>query len=174
MEEKNCKIYKIVDNTNGDIYIGSTTLTLKERLSKHKCSCNYVNKCTSYQIINNGNYLIELIEDIGVVTKQERYDKERYYIENNECINKFIPGRSKKEHREANIEKLKEYARKYREVNKEIINEKIRKHYLKNKERILKKKKEKFTCECGGKYLRSNKCVHEKTKKHIDYLNTIN
>jgi predicted GIY-YIG superfamily endonuclease len=30
------KIYKIVDNTNGDIYIGSSTIRLSARLQNHK------------------------------------------------------------------------------------------------------------------------------------------
>jgi len=153
--EKTCKIYKIIDNTNGNCYIGSTTQTLKQRLSNHKSKCNYVEKCTSYKIINNGNYDIELIEDIGNVTKQERYAKERYYIENTECINKYIPSRSRKEYTEANKEKIKEYDKKYREDNKEKIKE---------------WRYEKFTCECGKQYTRKDKLRHERSQKHKNYL----
>jgi len=164
--DKTCKIYKIVDNTNGDCYIGSTTQKLNYRLSNHKTRCNNVYKCTSYKIINNGDYKIELIEDIGIVSKGDRLQKERYYIENNKCINKVIPGRTRQEtckaYNEKNKEKLKDYHKAYREKSK--------KYYEKHKE----KGKEKFTCECGGKYTRINKLTHEKTKKHIDYLNTIN
>jgi len=133
--EKTCKIYKIIDNTNGDCYIGSTTQALKERLSKHKCACNYVKKCTSYKIINNGNYKIELIEDLGNVSKEERYTKERYYIENINCINKSIPGRT-----------MKESLKAYRE--------------------------KKLTCDCGSIFRNGDKVRHERSKKHIDYLNT--
>lgn len=162
--EKTCKIYKIVDNTNGDIYIGSTTQKLNERLSTHKCKCNYVHKCTSYKIINNGDYKIELIEDIGDVSKEERNTKERYYIENNDCINKNKPGRTRKEW----VEENKEYFKEYCEKNKE----QIKAYYENNKEQINEKKKEKFTCDCGNTLTYGNKLRHMKSKKHIDYLNT--
>ena len=55
----NGKIYKIVDNTNNNIYIGSTCeSTLTKRLSKHKSDYKrYVDKSikytTSFEIIKN-------------------------------------------------------------------------------------------------------------------------
>ncbi len=56
------KIYQIVDNTNGDVYIGSTTKSLKQRLAGHvnkykgylKGIGNYT---TSFKIIANNNYV---------------------------------------------------------------------------------------------------------------------
>ena len=158
--EKNCKIYKIIDNTNGNCYIGSTTQSLNKRLSEHKTKCNYVKKCTSYQIINNGYYHIELIEDIGIVDRQERDAKERYYIENTECVNKYIPGRSQKE-----------YDRN--RPNKKERLEKNKEHYNANKQTILEKQKEKFTCECGIQYARTHKARHCRSQKHQKYLESI-
>ena len=58
------KIYKIVDNTNGNIYIGSTSQpTLAHRLSKHvSCYKLYLEQkktyTTSYQILANNDYNI--------------------------------------------------------------------------------------------------------------------
>ena len=83
------KIYKLIDNTNGDIYIGMTT-NLRRRLSQHK---NKYNDCLSRKIIANGDYRIELIEETDDKTR------ERYWIENTECINIQIPGRTLKERR---------------------------------------------------------------------------
>ena len=83
------KIYKLIDNTNGDIYIGMTT-NLRRRLSQHK---NKDNDCLSRKIIANGDYRIELIEETDDKTR------ERYWIENTECINIQIPGRTLKERR---------------------------------------------------------------------------
>mgnify|MGYP003655890956 CR=1 FL=1 len=49
------KIYKIIDNTNGDIYIGSTIQSLANRKSQHKVdTAKGTNKCVSKSIINNG------------------------------------------------------------------------------------------------------------------------
>ena len=91
------KIYRIVDNTNGNIYIGKTKQKyLCQRLTSHryKGSC-----CSSSQIIKNGDYKIELIEE----TEDET--RERYWVENTECINKQIPGRTRKEWFEYNRDK---------------------------------------------------------------------
>ena len=115
------KIYKIVDNTNGNIYIGITTETLKKRLGRHKCTTD----CKSREIIKNGNYKIELIE------QTDDKSRERYWIETTECINKKIPGRTYKEYYEENKEKKAEY----REKNKEKIAEQKKEYNEKNKEK---------------------------------------
>ena len=116
------KIYKIVDNTNDNIYIGSTCKTLQRRLSYHKSNykrflkglCNNVR---SFGILKNNNYKIELLENCNIKTKDELTARERFFIENNECVNRCIPGRTDKEYkkqyynlnREKVIEKVKDY-----------------------------------------------------------------
>jgi predicted GIY-YIG superfamily endonuclease len=94
MKYEKGKIYKLVDNTNGNIYIGSTIQSLSKRKSQHK---EIKNKCKSKLIINNGDYDIILIENYPCSSKEELFARERYFIENIECINKMIPGRTKKE-----------------------------------------------------------------------------
>ena len=91
------KIYKIVDDTNNNIYIGSTCQSLKTRLTHHKSNYKaylkglYCNT-TSFDIIKNNDYKIELLENCNITTKQELIARERYYIENNNSLNKVIPG----------------------------------------------------------------------------------
>ena len=146
------KIYKLVDNTNGNIYIGSTCQnTLAKRLSDHvsnyKCYLNgkqhYI---TSYRILENGNYDIVLLESCPCETKDELYARERHYIESLKCVNKCIVGRTTEENKdymknyiethkdvkrqydkiyiEANKERINERCKQYREINKDKINEK--------------------------------------------------
>ena len=105
----NGKIYKIVDNTNGNVYIGKTKQSLKERLRKHK----YFKDCSSREILKNEDYKIELIEE----TDDESI--ERYWIENSECINQRIPGRTMKEYQKDNRKKILQYQSEYRENNKD-------------------------------------------------------
>lgn len=45
-----------------------------------------------------------------------------------------------------------------------------KKHYEKNKDKYC----EKVNCECGGKYMKINKSHHFKTKKHQNYLSSLN
>lgn len=134
------KIYKIVDNTNGNIYIGITKKKyLCKRISGHRTDYKRGKLCSSREIIKNGDYRVELIEE----TEDET--RERYWIENTDCINKQIPNRTRKE-----------YSKEYYENNKDIIIEKkkeySKEHYQNNKEYILKLNKEhkKYVDSIGG------------------------
>ena len=122
------KIYKIEDNSNGNIYIGSTCKTLEERLYHHKSNYKAYLKGlhgnnTSFDIIKNNNFTIKLLEACEIKTKQELHERERFYIENNECLNKRIPGRTLKEthkaYRDNNKDKINEYQAAYRDNNKD-------------------------------------------------------
>ena len=106
------KIYRIIDNTNDNVYIGKTKQKyLSSRLSQHKYdyNINNNNSCLSREIIKNDDYKIELIEE----TDDE--SRERYWIENTLCINKQKPGRTHKEWLNDNKEKIKNSKRDYYE-----------------------------------------------------------
>ena len=181
----NSKIYKIVDNTNDNLYIGSTCQSLKRRLSKHKCDYKRFLKglctnVTSFDIIKNNDCKIELLENCEVKTKSELLAREKHFIENNECINKVIPGRTKeeyyiankekiKEYRDTNEEKRNEYQKAYDDANKEKRNEYQKEYYIANKEKL----NQKFDCQCGGQYNYSHKSQHIKTAKHQNFLNNL-
>jgi hypothetical protein len=144
-------IYKIIDNTNGNIYIGSTTKTLNRRLSSHKSEYNrYLNGkskyTTSFEIIKNNDYRIELIKFVIYKDKIELLQRERYYIEKNTCINKKIPLRTDKEYRIDNKERKKESNKQHRKI--------------------------KYTCECGSSISQSAKQRHFRTLKHINFINS--
>tara|TARA_Y100000592_G_scaffold23608_1_gene36681 strand:- start:850 stop:1320 length:471 start_codon:yes stop_codon:yes gene_type:complete len=119
------KIYKIVDNTNDNIYIGITTQTLKKRLGQHKSSTC----CVSRDIIKNNDYRIELIEETDDKTR------ERYWILNTNCINITTPGRTKEEWYKENKEKITEKNKKYREKNKEKKTQYDKKYRENNKDK---------------------------------------
>jgi len=133
----NGKIYKIVCNITDDVYIGSTIQTLKRRLKKHMAM-----DCISKEIIKNGNYKIELIEDYPCNNKRELELREQYYIDNNKCINikNAYTDRKEynKEYRIKNKNKIKEYDKEYNIKNKD----KKKEYYIKNKNNIKEYKKE--------------------------------
>lgn len=151
--EPSYKIYKIVDNTNNNIYIGSTSSKyLSVRLAMHrihyrqylKNSHNYI---TSYEIIKNGNYKIELIEIVP--DKANLKIRERYHIEHTpNCINKNIPSRTNREFLRTQYSNpdsnYKKYKDNYYLINKDKINNKQRQIRINNKFNSLIKKLETF------------------------------
>ena len=175
----NGKIYKIVCNITGKIYVGSTTKTLEIRLSGHKRHyTSYLNEknnyVTSFEILTNGNYFIELICNAACNSKDELSAIEGEYIRELKCINKNIAGRTDKQYRADNPEKNK----KYREDNVE----KIKQYYIDNFDKIKEqtkiykkdnddKLKQKIKCECGGNHTYANISIHLKSIKHQKYLN---
>ncbi len=146
------KIYKIVDNTTDNIYIGSTCQKyIRKRLSEHVSTYKGYLKgkrryTSSAEIIKNGNYDIILIEDYPCMRKDQLHKRERYHIENNKCVNKVIPGRTHKESnknwRDNNKEYVKESNKNWRDNNKEYDKD--------NKERklMLERKRYKFKRDC--------------------------
>ena len=96
------KIYKIVCNKTGLVYIGSTYKTLEERLKRHEDDMTHFihirnNKpdklkktkvCTSFFIFLNKDYKIELIENYPCNTRLELETKECEYMKlNQESVN---------------------------------------------------------------------------------------
>ena len=84
------KIYKLY---NSDlIYIGSTIKDLQVRLAQHimcwdahKSGLN-PKRLSSYDIIDGGNYAIELLEECDV---ENRFTREQHYIDTIPCVNKY-------------------------------------------------------------------------------------
>jgi hypothetical protein len=120
----NGKIYKIVCNITDDVYIGSTTKTLKYRLERHLDS-----NCISKDIIKNGDYKIELIENYPCNNNNELRKREQYYIDNLKCINIRNAYTDQKEYN-------KEYYKKYIIKNKDNILKQKKEYYIKNKDII--------------------------------------
>lgn len=140
MKYDNGKIYKLIDNTNGNIYIGSTIQPLYKRKSQHKEDRN---TCKSKLIIENGDYDIILIENYPCKSKEELLMRERYYIESIDCINKQLPGRTGAEWYQDNKERILEKAKnkvktdEIKEYQKEYQKEYYQKHKAKIKQRRL-------------------------------------
>jgi len=170
------KIYTIRCKTDTSlIYVGSTIQSLARRWGGHKSkSLRYPNYFL-YQTINSDwhDWYIKLYELFPCNCKEELLKKEGELIRLIGTLNTHITGRSKKEYskewRENNKEKIKNYDKEYREDNKEKIKDYKKEYYEVNKEKI----NEKFNCDCGGCYAFRNKARHLKTKKHINYLSTL-
>lgn len=139
----NSKIYKLVCNNTGLIYYGSTIQPLAQRKSGHKKDhIKFLNnKCsfmTSFKIIEEGNYDIILVEELSCENREQLESRERFYIDNNICVNKNIPGRTSDEKRIAYLLQKREHYIN----NKEQRIERSKKYYEANKEKISLRKKE--------------------------------
>ena len=104
---QNSKIYKLVnDEMPNKIYYGSTIQkNLCDRLSGHKRDSKKKNP-SSKPLFEYGKVKIILVENYPCNTKDELLKRERFYIENNDCINHKIPSRTRKEHYQDNKEEI--------------------------------------------------------------------
>jgi len=114
------KIYKIICRETGKIYVGSTTKPLEIRLFGHKRHyTSYLNDknnyVTSFEILTNGNYFIELICNAACTSKYELNSIEGNYIRNLDCVNRCVPGRTQKQYKDDHADTIKKYEKKYRE-----------------------------------------------------------
>jgi len=185
------KIYTIrCKNDTSLIYVGSTIQPLAKRWGEHKYNSLRNPEYLIYKTINNewDNWYIELYELYPCNSKEELHKREGEITREIGNLNMCIAGRTIKEWCQENKDTIKEKAKERYNNNKETIKEKAKERYNNNKEKILErqkeyrednkekineKKREKIICSCGGKYTNGHKSQHNKTKKHINYLATI-
>ena len=130
---ENSKIYKIIDNTNGNIYIGSTIQKrLSSRLAGHVSTYKKNRPGISKEIIKNGDYKIILIENYPCNSRDELFQREQVFIDMYDCINK---NRAKATHKDL-LEQYKKSHQKHKEKRNQYSRDwKIKNNYNeKNKE----------------------------------------
>lgn len=168
----------VVDYSKGQIYMiesiaynlryyGSTCSPLHKRLYGHKNSYKRFkeDKCrsiTSFDVLDCSDVKIILVEAFPCANKSELTAREAWYIRNNDCVNKYIPGRTNAEWRNDNKEEIKIKGKAYRDSHKEEIKIKDKTYY--------QKRKKKITCECGSAVRKDSIRRHERSKKHIKFL----
>ena len=166
------KVYCIRSYATVGCYVGSTTQPLYKRFHQHKkdytkwCENNNLAYVTSFKVLEHGvdDCYIELIENVNCNSKNElaRREGEIMRITDN-CVNKLIAGRTKKEYAEDNKEKIAEQLKKYRDDNREKIKENVKKYYDDNKEKITEKDK-KYYADNKEKIKEQKKLYYQKKK----------
>ena len=144
-------IYKIFGKTDDDlVYYGSTTQKrVCNRISGHNRSyrrwkLGKYHFTTSFLIIETGDWDYMTVEKVMHDEPFELRNRERYWIENNKCVNKNIPNNTQKES--------------------------IKKYSEQNKEKIAEYNKKKVTCDCGCIVRYDGLARHKKTKNHLDKI----
>tara|TARA_R110001592_G_C12711974_1_gene707941 strand:+ start:62 stop:601 length:540 start_codon:yes stop_codon:yes gene_type:complete len=167
------KIYKITSESIGLVYFGSTArYYLSQRLSDHvnkykgyiKGKTHYV---SSFELLKHEDYKIQLIKNFPCANKRQLTTEEGKYIKNNNCVNKYIPGRTRKEYKIQNKEKIKERMKEYCDQNKE----KIKEYRDQNKEKKKEQQSKLYNCACGSIVRWGDKARHFKSIKHCEFVN---
>lgn len=166
IDYSNTIIYKLCckDTNITDIYIGKTTNFTNRKRDHKKSTINRNNyNFNVYKFIrSNGgwsNWDMIKIEIYKCDNALDASMRERYWIEElKPTLNIQIPLQTKPE-----------YDKKNRENNKEIFKEKSKNDYERNKDRF----KEKINCNCGSCFCIRERPRHERSKKHLDYINSI-
>ena len=79
----NSKVYKIINSVDGKIYIGSTTVSLSRRLTKHKATAKATPSFAHrhFNTIGWDKVRIVLIENVTCFNKEQLIQREQHYID---------------------------------------------------------------------------------------------
>jgi len=149
IDYKKEKVYKIVNDINDDVYVGSTVNTLSQRMAHHKYDFEKYPDRKIYKFIRDiggdwSHCKIILIEDYPCERKEQLLQREQYYKKIATLNNYNCFGLDKK--------RFKKYKKKYMDE-----------YYESNKAKVN-------ICPCGKEYTYFNKSSHEKTKHHKDFI----
>ena len=175
---QNGKIYKIVDVGYNKCYIGSTCESLSQRMARHRARyrCQVQTGKTDTQCLKlfdefgATNCKIEPIEHFPCNCKEELLRREGEHIRNNDCVNKNVAGRSKKDYKNEYKEYLQLKNKEHYEKNREHYLQMSNENYWNNKEDILTNKRETITCPCGSVVRKHEIRRHERSHKHKDFV----
>ena len=93
--------------------------------------------------------------------------KKKYYNDNKANINE-----RKKEYYNLNKVEIAKKRKENYNLNKDEIAKKKKENYNLNKDKILEKQKEKIKCECGSEIRKNDLARHNRSKKHINFINS--
>jgi hypothetical protein len=124
-------VYKISCNKTGKNYFGSTTQSLAKRQSLHKMNNN---SSSSKEIIDLGDWKIEIVEEVTYDDKSDLLNRERHYIEMNVCVNKNRPIITNEERKEQSKKNMRKWYLENREDHIKRATEYTIANYEKHKE----------------------------------------
>jgi hypothetical protein len=187
------------------IYVGSTIEPLSTRMAKHRFDSKKKicqNKKLYQKVYETtwDDFYIELYENFPCENRDQLNKREGEVIRQIGTLNKYVAGRTEKEYREENAEKIKEnnkryykenaekikeYKKEYQKENAEKMKEYFKEYYVQNAGKIKECKKkyreqnaekinEQIQCECGAIIIKRCLTQHKKTQKHINYINEKN
>ena len=135
------KIYKLLNDIDDDVYVGSTTQPLSKRMVSHRksaaCSKTQSRLYTKMRELGVGHFYIELIEECPCDNIEQLRAVEGKYIREVGTLNQRIECRSDKQYRIDNKEKKKIDDAKYQAANKEKLKAYNKAYYEANKDKLF-------------------------------------
>jgi len=138
------KIYTIRCLNDPNVYVGSTIQSLAVRMGGHRKAYveNKVLGLNKEIVTNIDDWKIELHELYPCLTKQELHRREGEIIRLLGTLNKQIAGRTVKEYRTDNAEKIFLQQKEYAKKNEVKIKERTKKYRIKNVDKTKEYSKE--------------------------------
>ena len=135
-------IYQLVSSHSQKVYVGKSTETPSQRMSKHRC--DYRRWLEGKHHYNSSYELLKYTDCSMVVLEHGVPDhllaeREAYWHSRYDCVNRCVPNRSHKE------------------------------WYQANKDKVRRQQNQKYNCQCGGRYTQQNKTTHNRSKKHREW-----
>lgn len=165
----NCSLYQYINNPNNNTNWCDWYIELYEM---YPCE-------NKMELCKRENEIIRekaTINKIGYLTEEDKKQREKEYRETHKEDIKI----KYKVYVEKNREKYLAKKAEYNEKNKEYKSQYMKKRYQERKEEFIKKSKEyternneKINCGCGSCIFKYKLNNHLKTKKHIDYIGTL-
>ena len=185
---KKGKVYKLVNDKDTEIYVGSTCLPLSKRFYIHKQASKRDTNRYVYQHLNNvgfDNVRIVLIEKFPCGSKEELLQRERHWCDKLEPkLNSRSPIHSEEERKAyvheynkaynlENADKIKarndanqQYRAEHYKENKATIQEQHKQYYNDNKDKLIQARKAYY--EANKEAIKEKtKAYREKNKEHL-------
>ena len=89
------RVYEIVCNKTGKVYIGSTRVSLSVRLCVHRYYYKRYKEgnhkwMPSFDVWEGEDYEIHSLEEIEFEKNSELIEREKYYIRSRDCVNAYL------------------------------------------------------------------------------------
>ena len=140
----NGKIYRILQDNEKTVYVGSTSQALSARMAQHRKDVKRHPEWKLYKLmaeVGIEHFHIELISDFPCERKEQLHAEEGRHIRLHNTLtdggNMNMAGRSVKQYYADNLDRIKTDMKVYNESHKEVKHEYNTKYYSANKDKIL-------------------------------------
>lgn len=179
------KVYRIDNCIDDKFYIGCTTKSLAERMSKHRYNASSGRSTASLhqhmRDLGIHNFTIYLIECKPCTSKEELTALEGEHVRTlKPHLNYQTPGRSQMDYYNENREIVREKVKEYYKHNRETLIKKSKEYYEMNADNVSKVNKSRYeknkvnvVCECGTQVLEHNLKRHTTSQLHLQLMDQL-